>query len=184
MARPRTGGDRRPCPDRHARPRLSAGRLGEACGDPRGGGGWRLNAPASIRLAADGEERTVVTTDGPADFGPEAVAGNGVVHVDVDGRSIAFRIAPPPDVDRAARAAAAHGAAGGPVEILAPMPGSVVRVHAAVGAAVEAGDPLVTLEAMKMEHVVVAPSAGRVAEIAVEAGRQVARGDIVAVVEA
>jgi propionyl-CoA carboxylase alpha chain len=63
------------------------------------------------------------------------------------------------------------------------MPGSVVRVHAAVGDAVDAGDPVVTLEAMKMEHVVVASSAGRVAEVGVAPGRQVARGDIVAVIE-
>jgi propionyl-CoA carboxylase alpha chain len=64
------------------------------------------------------------------------------------------------------------------------MPGSVVRVHAAVGEAVDAGDPVVTLEAMKMEHVVVAPSAGQVSEIGVAPGRQVARGDVVAVIEA
>jgi propionyl-CoA carboxylase alpha chain len=64
------------------------------------------------------------------------------------------------------------------------MPGSVVRVHTGVGAQVEAGDPLVTLEAMKMEHVVVASAAGRVAEIGVTAGRQVARGDVVAVIDA
>ena len=63
------------------------------------------------------------------------------------------------------------------------MPGSVVRVHAAVGETVDAGDPVVTLEAMKMEHVVVASAAGRVTEIGVAAGRQVARGDVVAVIE-
>ena len=45
------------------------------------------------------------------------------------------------------------------------------RVHVAVGETVDAGDPIVTLEAMKMEHVVVAPAAGRVAEIGVAAGR-------------
>ena len=42
------------------------------------------------------------------------------------------------------------------------MPGSVLAVHVEVGAAVEAGDPVVTLEAMKMEHVVVATQTGRV----------------------
>ena len=40
------------------------------------------------------------------------------------------------------------------------MPGAVLAVHVALGRAVEAGDPLVTLEAMKMEHVVVAPGRG------------------------
>ena len=51
------------------------------------------------------------------------------------------------------------------------MPGAVLAVHAAVGEAVEAGDPVVTLEAMKMEHVVVATIAGRVADVRVRAGR-------------
>ena len=53
------------------------------------------------------------------------------------------------------------------------MPGAVLRVHAAVGAAVAAGDPVVTLEAMKMEHVVVAPIAGRIADLRVRAADQV-----------
>src|SRR6476659_1146419 len=112
--------------------------------------------------------------------GIAAIRVGEVVHLDLAGRSVAFRVAPPPDVDRAARAAAAHGGAGGPVELVAPMPGSVVRVHAAVGETVDAGDPVVTLEAMKMEHVVVASAAGRVTEIGVAQGRQVARGDVLA----
>jgi len=42
------------------------------------------------------------------------------------------------------------------------MPGAVLTVHVVVGGAVTSGDPIVTLEAMKMEHVVVAPFDGRV----------------------
>jgi acetyl-CoA/propionyl-CoA carboxylase biotin carboxyl carrier protein len=150
-----------------------------------GAGGWRLNSPAAIRLVADGEdaERTVQLGDEPLEA-PEAARSGNVIHVDVAGRSVAFRVAAPPDVDRAARAAAAHGASGGRIEVVAPMPGSVLRVHVATGDDVDVGDPLVTLEAMKMEHVVVAGAPGRVAEIAVAAGRQVARGDPVAVIEA
>jgi propionyl-CoA carboxylase alpha chain len=63
------------------------------------------------------------------------------------------------------------------------MPGSVLAVHVAVGAAVEAGDPIVTLEAMKMEHVVVTPITGTVAELRVGRADQVARGQALAVVE-
>lgn len=103
-------------------------------------------------------------------------------NVDVAGRSVGFRLAPPPDVDRAARAAVAHHA-GGPIEIDAPMPGSVLAVHVAVGAAVEAGDPIATLEAMKMEHVVAAPITGTVADLRVRRADQVARGQILAVLE-
>jgi biotin carboxyl carrier protein len=63
------------------------------------------------------------------------------------------------------------------------MPGSIIAIHATVGQAVDAADPIVTLEAMKMEHAVGAPFAGRIAELRVAAGDQVARGDVIAVVE-
>jgi excisionase family DNA binding protein len=143
-------------------------------------GAWRLNARPNVRLAA-GDEQRAVPLDPPIEQ-PASVRVTDTVHVDVAGRSVAFRLAPPPDVDRAARAAArVHG--GGPAELTAPMPGSVVAVHVAVGAAVEVGDPIVTLEAMKMEHVVGAPVGGRVTELAVAAGDQVARGQPLATVE-
>jgi propionyl-CoA carboxylase alpha chain len=60
--------------------------------------------------------------------------------------------------------------------LLAPMPGTVVRVAVAAGDKVEAGAPVVILEAMKMEHVVAAPAAGVVAEVAVQAGQAVDAG--------
>ena len=93
-----------------------------------------------------------------------------------------LRIAAPPDVDRAASAAAAaHGT--GPVELVAPMPGQVLAIGAAVGAPVDAGDPVITLEAMKMEHAVAAPSRGTVGEVFVKVGDQVQRGQRLAIVE-
>jgi acetyl/propionyl-CoA carboxylase alpha subunit len=67
--------------------------------------------------------------------------------------------------------------------LLAPMPGTVVRVAVAVGDKVEAGTPMVILEAMKMEHVVAAPAAGVVAEVAVQAGQAVDAGAELARVE-
>jgi acetyl-CoA/propionyl-CoA carboxylase biotin carboxyl carrier protein len=144
-------------------------------------GGWRLNGAPRVRLATDGEERSIALDAGAARAAQVAVAA-GVAHVDVAGRSVPFRLAPAPDVDRAVRAAAgAHG--GGPVEVVAPMPGSIVAIHATVGQAVRAADPIATLEAMKMEHAVVAPFAGRIAELRARAGDQVARGDVLAVVE-
>jgi acetyl-CoA/propionyl-CoA carboxylase, biotin carboxylase, biotin carboxyl carrier protein len=152
-------------------------------------GGWRLNAAPTLTLAADGQVRSVradvpptTATDSDA---YEAVLVGDTVHVDLGGRSTAFRIAPPPDVDATARAAAAHGHAGasGPVELVAPMPGAVLRVHATVGGVVAAGDPVVTLEAMKMEHVVVTSITGRIADLHVRAADQVTRGQLLAVVE-
>jgi acetyl-CoA/propionyl-CoA carboxylase biotin carboxyl carrier protein len=149
-------------------------------GDP-GLAGWRLNGPPRLRLATEGAERTIALDAGSPRAASVVVTGD-VAHVDVAGRSVAFRLAPAPDVDRAARVAAAqHG--GGPVEILAPMPGAILAVHAAVGQAVEAAEPLVTLEAMKMEHAVPASIPGRVTELRAKAGDQVARGDVLAVVE-
>ena len=67
--------------------------------------------------------------------------------------------------------------------LLAPMPGTVVRVAVEVGAQVAAGDVVLVLEAMKMQHTVSAPTAGTVTEINVKAGQQVAAGDVLAVVE-
>jgi propionyl-CoA carboxylase alpha chain len=66
--------------------------------------------------------------------------------------------------------------------LLAPMPGTVVRVAVEKGAEVAAGDVVLVLEAMKMQHSVTAPTAGTVTEIDVELGVQVAAGEVLAVV--
>ena len=63
------------------------------------------------------------------------------------------------------------------------MPGAVLHVHAAPGQPVEAGDAIVTLEAMKMEHVVVATVAGHVGEVRVSVADQVTRGQLLAIIE-
>jgi biotin carboxyl carrier protein len=63
------------------------------------------------------------------------------------------------------------------------MPGVVIAVEVAIGEAVASGEAVVTLEAMKMEHGVVAPIAGRLAELRVAAGDQVTRGQVLGVVE-
>jgi len=140
------------------------------------GGGWRLNARPVVRLVADdGTERPIVVAPLRTEQTTAVLATDGTAHVDVGGRSVAFRLAPPPDVDRAVRAAIAHHV-GGTGEVLAPMPGAVLAVHVEVGAVVEPGDPLVTLEAMKMEHVVAAPGPGTIAEVAVRRAQQVTRG--------
>jgi acetyl-CoA/propionyl-CoA carboxylase biotin carboxyl carrier protein len=146
-------------------------------------GGWRLNGPARARLVADdGSESWIAVSSAPADPPIAAVRDGDTVHLDVFGRSIAFRSASPPDVDRAARAAEAHAHGGGAAEVVAPMPGAVLSIHVADGDTVAAGDPIVTLEAMKMEHVVVAPRAGRVEELGVRIGDQVTRGQTVATI--
>ena len=67
--------------------------------------------------------------------------------------------------------------------LVAPMPGNVVRVEAASGQRVRAGQPVVVLEAMKMEHQIVAPADGRLAEVRIAPGDQVQAGDVLAVVD-
>ncbi|MGV9837308.1 acetyl/propionyl/methylcrotonyl-CoA carboxylase subunit alpha [Nocardia niigatensis] len=66
--------------------------------------------------------------------------------------------------------------------LLAPMPGAVIRVGAAVGDRLEKGQPILWLEAMKMEHTIAAPVAGVLTELNVSAGRQVEVGAVLAVV--
>ncbi|MGW7584778.1 acetyl/propionyl/methylcrotonyl-CoA carboxylase subunit alpha [Kitasatospora sp. NPDC054768] len=70
-----------------------------------------------------------------------------------------------------------------PGALLAPMPGTVVRVLAAVGDTVTAGQPLLVLEAMKMEHRVAAPADGTLVELRATPGRQVETGTLLAVVQ-
>jgi propionyl-CoA carboxylase alpha chain len=67
--------------------------------------------------------------------------------------------------------------------LLAPMPGTVIRVDVAEGDEVAAGQAVVVLEAMKMQHTVTAPHAGNVTTMSAQAGVQVAAGEVLAVVE-
>ena len=74
---------------------------------------------------------------------------------------------------------AEHVAAG---SLVAPMPGSVVRVAVEVGDRVAAGAPVLWLEAMKMQHQISAPVAGVISELPVSVGQQIEVGAVLAVV--
>ncbi|MFD6154960.1 acetyl/propionyl/methylcrotonyl-CoA carboxylase subunit alpha [Nocardia sp. NPDC060256] len=67
--------------------------------------------------------------------------------------------------------------------LLAPMPGSVIRLGAEVGSHVEQGQPILWLEAMKMEHTIAAPAAGVLSAVNVTVGQQVEVGAVLAVVD-
>ncbi|MGV0990651.1 MAG: acetyl/propionyl/methylcrotonyl-CoA carboxylase subunit alpha [Mycobacterium sp.] len=67
--------------------------------------------------------------------------------------------------------------------LVAPMPGSVIRIGAALGDTVTAGQPLVWLEAMKMEHTITAPADGVLTQLDVTVGQQVEVGAVLARVE-
>jgi biotin carboxyl carrier protein len=66
------------------------------------------------------------------------------------------------------------------VEIVAPVPGLVASVAVAAGGAVAAGDPVVTLQAMKMEIAVPSDHAGTVEQILVAEGQEVEMGAVLA----
>ena len=139
------------------------------------GGGWRLNG-TPVRRLRHGEEERSVRLDVVREGAPAAVGGADATFVDVEGQSLEFVIAPPPSIEDALRHA---GAAGEGASVLtAPMPGRVIAVRAAAGELVTAHQPLVVLEAMKMEHAVVAPMDGSVARVHVSVGKQVQRGDL------
>lgn len=64
----------------------------------------------------------------------------------------------------------------GPAPVVAPMPGLIVRLHVAVGDTVEAGQPVVVMEAMKMENELRAQAPGRVKAIHAQPGKAVEKG--------
>lgn len=80
-------------------------------------------------------------------------------------------------------ASASSGQAAGPRALVAPMPGKVVRLLAAEGDEVTAGQGLVVVEAMKMQNEMPAPKAGRLTAVRVSPGDSVAAGQVLATVE-
>ena len=75
-------------------------------------------------------------------------------------------------------AAAAQPGGGSAREVRAPMPGSIVSMNVAAGDAVELGQTLCVLDAMKMNNLIRAPRAGTIAEVHAAVGQQVQYGDL------
>jgi acetyl/propionyl-CoA carboxylase alpha subunit len=90
------------------------------------------------------------------------------------------RPAPPPDIETAG---GAHGASSGESTVVAPMPGTILRVEVSAGDAVRAREPLVILEAMKMEIPVASPFDGAVTAVHVAPGDRVAGGALLVELE-
>jgi len=136
-------------------------------------GALQLPDDESTSLVSSTAERVVLAAGGVEH--PFDVARYGDdVFVDSPLGSVKLTVAPRfPDPD----SAVAQGS------LLAPMPGSVLRVGAAVGDHVKAGQPLIWLEAMKMEHTITAPTKGVLTELNVGAGQQVDVGAVLARIE-
>ncbi|NLV78070.1 MAG: acetyl/propionyl-CoA carboxylase subunit alpha [Rhodococcus sp.] len=134
--------------------------------------GVRVDGRDDIRVVAYTPDRVTLDVDGVRRR-LSVARYDATVHVDSSLGPVRLT-ALPRFTDPAARIPAGS--------LLAPMPGSVIGVDAAVGDAVEAGSPLVRLEAMKMEHTVAAPVAGILTSLDVTVGDQVAVGAVLAVV--
>ncbi len=112
--------------------------------------------------------------------GVVAGGGRGASAVTVKGRAYDIRLTDPKHL-RGAGASGAQDA--GRAQIKAPMPGKVVRVLVEAGQAVEAGQGLVVVEAMKMQNELKSPKAGAVVELHAREGATVNAGEVLAVVE-
>ncbi len=84
---------------------------------------------------------------------------------------------------RPRRSAGASAAAAGSGNVAVPMQGTIVKVLVSAGDAVEEGQTVCVLEAMKMENNIAADKTGTVKEVKVEAGQSVGSGDVVVVIE-
>ncbi len=122
----------------------------------------------------------IVDAAPPADRGaaPVAAAAAESYRVEVDGHSYSVRVSPEGAVESVTPAAPApSGAAPAPGRsVPAPLAGNVVRVKVKAGDAVNRGDLILILEAMKMETELRSPEAGRVMEVAVKPGDSVQVG--------
>jgi propionyl-CoA carboxylase alpha chain len=138
-----------------------------------------------LRAEVDGAALTAVrlngVTDGQVDLeigGVRRVIGlqsaGGAHYVDSAlGHTVLTEVDRFPDPSAAAQAGS----------LLAPMPGTVVRVEVAVGDHVPEGTVILAIEAMKMEHAIRAPAAGVVTELPIAVGAQVDSGSVLAVLE-
>ncbi|WAL40643.1 ATP-grasp domain-containing protein [Brevibacterium sp. BRM-1] len=140
-------------------------------------GGWELEpgtlpvgeavevvavAPSEVTLRAAGVE---------CRFAVQPTASGALVSSPTEAQALAWL---PRYSDPAAEAV--------PGSLLAPMPGTVIRLEARVGERVEAGQPLLSIEAMKMEHTIRSDVAGTLTELRVAQGDQVDVGALVAVI--
>ncbi|MGR3632611.1 MAG: ATP-binding protein [Limimaricola soesokkakensis] len=137
-----------------------------------GPGHWHR---AGTQIGVSRDTRGLEVTVSGRRFRAEAVRHGNRVTVWDAGRAFTFAI---PDPLAVADAAGTGGDA-----IAAPMPGLVKRMRAEAGQAVEKGQPLAILEAMKMEHTLTAPRDGVVAKVLASEGSQVSDGDLLLTLE-
>jgi len=139
-----------------------------------------LHLVDAVRVGAFGLSLLVDGDGGSGSHAEVVPGGPGESQVWLDGRLATASV----DGRRARRGpAGASGRTDGVQSIVAPMPGRVVRILVGSGDEVAARQPLVVVEAMKMENELRSPRAGRVTEVAVSEGASVEAGRVLIVVE-
>jgi acetyl/propionyl-CoA carboxylase alpha subunit len=132
--------------------------------------GFRLNASATSKGALRYQGDRV-------EFEIDEAVGRSVVRGD---RAIVFENGEAYEFTLDTGERGADEATAGDGAILSPMPGKIVSVAAKAGAKLKKGDPILVLEAMKMEHTLVAPFDGKLTELNAKAGAQVNEGVLLA----
>lgn len=143
-----------------------------------------LSAPPAVELEAPD-----ASPDGPRVRRDAVVEVNGKRFSvsawvpEAVGAAVGAKPASRPAGGRGSRARSAGVSAGGSGDVAAPMQGTVIKVLVAVGDEVTAGDPVIVLEAMKMENNIGATRSGTVSDVKVAPGDGVGAGDVVVVIE-
>jgi pyruvate carboxylase subunit B len=150
------------------------------CGD-KGIEFLKGNKPLGIRYKAD--EEAAKAPAAPAAASNDAPASYTVT---VDGKAFNVHVTPggaTTATPAPAAPAAAPAGGGATFDVCAPMPGSVFKVLVAPGDAVQAGDTVIIMEAMKMETEIKSEKAGKVVDVMAAVGNQINSGDALVIIE-
>jgi pyruvate carboxylase subunit B len=144
-----------------------------------------LNGEATIGVRKKSKETEKAATTAPAAAAPAVLEGECNYKVTVDGNvyDVVVEEASGKPSSVTPSAQPSSGGAGG-VEVKANLPGIVLNIKVSVGDTVKANDPLMILEAMKMETSVASPQAGKVASIEVKKGEAVKAGQLLLTLDA
>jgi len=161
-----------------ARDRVALAGLGDGGGPLHvgvtgNGEDWVLDlpdGPLSIRAKLTGSKLTA-EIDG-VQFSARVIADAQAVIVIADGQTDVLERWDPFSIEA--------GAQDGHGSLVAPMPGKIIQVLKQAGDSVEAGDAVIVMEAMKMEHTLRAASSGKLEQVSARAGDQVAEGALLA----
>lgn len=147
---------------------------------------------AAVRHSTKWVEEKLDLSDASTQVTPGEAPNEGLVErtttVEVNGKRFEVKAWVPESggvatpARRTPRASAASASSGGSGDVVAPMQGTIVKILVEVGQEVQAGTPVVVLEAMKMENQLQAEKAGTVKSINVKAGDKVGSGDVLVVI--